>query len=53
MTDYFLANLPADLAAYWDFSFMEGDEPRDSSALAIAVCDILEAYQQRMCEKIY
>lgn len=43
VTDYFLAHLPQDKAAYWDFYFMDGPEPRDSSASAIAVCGILEA----------
>ena len=40
--DYFLAHLPADLVAYWDLDFTEGDEPRDSSAAAIAVCGLAE-----------
>lgn len=53
VTDYFLAHLPKDLAAYWDFYFMDGDEPRDSSASAIAVCGILEAYRQGMCDESY
>ena len=41
-TDYFLNRLPEDYVAYWDMSFTSGDEPRDSSADAIAVCGILE-----------
>ena len=41
VTDYFLAHLPQDKAAYWDFYFMDGPEPRDSSASAIAVNGIL------------
>ncbi|WP_270814363.1 glycoside hydrolase family 88 protein [Hungatella effluvii] len=53
VTDYFLTHLPEDLTAYWDFSFIEGDEPRDSSASAIAVCGILEAYRQGMCDQNY
>lgn len=53
VTDYFLAHLPEDLAAYWDFFFMEGREPRDSSASAIAVCGILEAYRQGICDESY
>lgn len=53
VTDYFLAHLPEDKAAYWDFHFMSGDEPRDSSASAIAVCGILEAYRQGICSKAY
>lgn len=53
VTDYFLSHLPEDSAAYWDFYFMSGDEPRDSSASAIAVCGILEAYRQGMCDESY
>ena len=53
VTDYFLAHLPEDMAAYWDLYFMEGEEPRDSSASAIAVCGILEAYRQDMCDESY
>lgn len=41
--DYFLDHLPADLVAYWDLDFTDGDEqPRDSSASAIAVCGLVE-----------
>lgn len=53
VTDYFLAHLPQDKAAYWDFYFMDGPEPRDSSASAIAVCGILEAYKQGVCGEDY
>lgn len=43
VTDYFIQHLPEDLVPYWDFDFDTGsDEPRDSSASAIAVCGILE-----------
>ncbi len=42
-TDYFVSHLPEDYVPYWDFSFKEGDEPRDSSAAVIAACGILEA----------
>lgn len=43
VTDYFVEHLPEDLIAYWDFDFDTGStEPRDSSAVAIAVCGILE-----------
>lgn len=48
VTDYFLAHLPEDKVAYWDFYFRDGDEPRDSSASAIAVCGIREAVRQGM-----
>lgn len=53
VTDYFIAHLPEDLAAYWDFYFRDGSEPRDSSASAIAVCGILEAYRQGVCGREY
>ena len=43
IVDYYLDHLPEDKVAYWDLSFTEGDEPRDSSAAAIAVCGLLEA----------
>lgn len=39
---YFLNRLPDDYVPYWDLVFTQGDEPRDSSAAAIAVCGILE-----------
>ncbi len=43
VTDYFLEQLPEDLVPYWDFDFDTGsDEPRDSSASAIAVCGMYE-----------
>ena len=41
---YFLSHLPADVVPYWDFDFDNpSDEPRDSSALAIVCCAMLEA----------
>lgn len=41
--DYFLRHLPRDSVPYWDLAFNDGsDEPRDSSAGAIAVCGLLE-----------
>lgn len=42
-TDYFIAHLPKDDVPYWDFIYTDGDdEPRDTSAAAIAICGILE-----------
>ena len=42
-TNYFLLNLPSDYVPYWDFTYGDGsEEPRDSSAAAIALCGILE-----------
>ena len=41
--DYFVEHLPADKVAFWDLDFSDGDDqPRDSSAAAIAVCGLLE-----------
>ncbi|MCI9502507.1 MAG: glucoronyl hydrolase [Hungatella sp.] len=43
VTDFFIHHLPDDLIPYWDFDFDTGSqEPRDSSAAAVAVCGILE-----------
>jgi len=45
--DYFLKHLPRDGVPYWDLVFTDGsDEPRDSSAGAIAVCGLLEIADQ-------
>jgi unsaturated chondroitin disaccharide hydrolase len=43
LADYYLARLPADLIPYWDFQAPNvPDEPRDSSAAAIAACGLLD-----------
>lgn len=42
VANYFLNRLPEDYVAYWDLVFTEGNEERDSSAAAIAVCGLLE-----------
>lgn len=43
VTGYFLEHLPEDLIPYWDFIFTDGsEEPRDSSAAAVAACGMLE-----------
>lgn len=42
VTNYFLNRLPEDEVCYWDLIFTEGDEERDSSGAAIAVCGMLE-----------
>lgn len=43
VADFFIRHLPEDLIPYWDFDFDTGsEEPRDSSAAAIAVCGMLE-----------
>ncbi len=42
-TAYFMLNhLPADNIPYWDYDFVDGDEPRDSSAGVISACGFLE-----------
>jgi unsaturated chondroitin disaccharide hydrolase len=40
--DWYLAHLPADKVPYWDFSVTDPNEPRDSSAAAIAASGLLE-----------
>lgn len=42
VTYYMLNHLPGDLIPYWDYTFTSGDEPRDSSAAAIAICGMLD-----------
>ena len=42
LAHYFLNRTPADWVCYWDLSFSEGAEERDSSAAAIAACGLLE-----------
>lgn len=53
VTDYYLNNIPKDKVAYWDLFFKEGSQPRDSSSNVIAVCGILEAYKQGICDEEY
>jgi len=45
VTAYFMQHLPEDRIPYWDLDFVEGDEPRDSSAASIVACGILEMCQ--------
>ncbi|WP_422661188.1 glycoside hydrolase family 88 protein [Paenibacillus sp. EC2-1] len=42
LTNYYLNRLPEDEICYWDLIFTDGEEERDSSAAAIAVCGMLE-----------
>lgn len=42
LTNYFLNRLPEDEICYWDLIFTDGEEERDSSASAIAICGLLE-----------
>ncbi|MTV40975.1 glycoside hydrolase family 88 protein [Duganella radicis] len=47
LADHFLAHLPPDRIALWDLSLAhDSGEPRDSSAVAIAVCGLLEIAAQ-------
>lgn len=51
-TGYFLSHLPDDVIPYWDFDFTNpSTEPRDSSALAITICGMLEASRWTSGEK--
>ncbi|MFI3237936.1 MAG: glycoside hydrolase family 88 protein [Lachnospiraceae bacterium] len=51
ITDYFISRLPKDHVPYWDLTFIDGEEPRDSSAGAIAVCGMLEMAKHLPKEK--
>lgn len=51
IADYFLSHLPEDKVCYWDLAFTEGDEERDSSSAAIAVCGLLELVKYKCDEK--
>ncbi len=42
ITYFMLNHLPEDFIPYWDYDFMDGDEPRDSSAGIISACGLLE-----------
>lgn len=42
VSNYFLNRLPEDNISYWDLIFVDGEEPRDSSAASIAACGLLE-----------
>ena len=43
ISNYYLNRLPSDNIPYWDLCFDDGcDEPKDSSAAAIAACGFLE-----------
>ena len=42
ITYYMLNHLPADLIPDWDFVFVDGDQPRDSSAGVVSVCGMDE-----------
>lgn len=52
ITDTFIDKLPKDFVPYWDMDFKpEDNEPRDTSAAAIAACGILEMNKYQKNEK--
>ena len=53
VVEYFETHLPADGMPYWDLIFTDGsDQPRDSSALAIAACGMLEIGNNARAEEM-
>lgn len=43
ISDFFIEHLPDDAIPYWDMDFSDGsNEPKDSSAAAIAICGIYQ-----------
>ena len=42
VTYFMLNHLPSDMIPYWDYDFVDGDEPRDSSSGAISACGLFE-----------
>jgi len=42
VTYFMLNHLPEDLIPYWDYDFVSGNEPRDSSAGVISACGMHE-----------
>jgi unsaturated chondroitin disaccharide hydrolase len=42
LANYFINRLPEDEVCYWDLVFTSGNEERDSSGAAIAVCGLME-----------
>ena len=51
--EYFETHLPADGMPYWDLVFTDRDsQPRDSSALAIAACGMMETGNLKRAEEM-
>ncbi|HEI8866243.1 glycoside hydrolase family 88 protein [Serratia sp. AKBS12] len=46
LANYFINRLPQDEVCHWDLALLGTDQPRDSSAAAIAVCGLLELVGQ-------
>jgi len=42
LAHYMLNHLPEDNIPYWDYDYISGDEPRDSSAGVISACGLME-----------
>ena len=42
VTYFMLNHLPEDCIPYWDYDFVDGDEPRDASAAVISACGLME-----------
>lgn len=42
ITCFMLNHLPDDMLPYWDYDFVDGDQPRDSSSAAISSCGLHE-----------
>lgn len=47
LTKVFIEKLPKDNVPYWDMIFTDGDEPRDTSSAAIAICGIIQMSKYR------
>ena len=52
IVEYFETHLPVDKMPYWDLIFMDGDQPRDSSALAIVACGMLEMKNEKRAKEM-
>ncbi len=53
IVEYFETHLPADGMPYWDLVFTDRDnQPRDSSALAIAACGMMETGNLKRAEEM-
>lgn len=53
LTNYFINRLPEDEVCYWDLTFTEGSEERDSSGAAIAVCGLMELSKHLSADSKY
>ncbi len=51
LANYFINRMPDDNVVFWDLIFFEGEQYRDSSASAIAVCGLIELLNHLDCEE--